>query len=316
MRRQYDEQDSSVGGASPAAPADSSSLPSSPGRGHDARPTDPVGECAALVRRHDRDRYFAALLAPRDGRAALLALHAFNQEIARVREAVSEPLLGRIRLQWWREALDGIDGGGPVRRHAVALALADAVRRHDLDRTLLDRMIDGREFDLEDRQPATMNELLGYADSTSGTLSMLAMAALGGRSEDAQRAAREAGIAWALAGLLRAVPFHAAQRRIYLPLSGLDDDTARRSLFAGRGGEMLSRAVGAVAEHARDHLMVSRRLRRAVPRSARAAVVHCVLIDADLAALRRAGNDVFSIRVAPPIIRQGRMIAAALCGGY
>jgi phytoene synthase len=290
--------------------------PLNPARDHDARPADPVGECAALVRRHDRDRYFAALLAPRDVRAALLALYAFNQEIARAREAVSEPLLGRMRLQWWRETLDCIYSGGPVRRHAVAFGLADAVRRHDLDRRLLDRMIDGREFDLEDRQPATMDELVGYADATAGTLSMLAMAALGGRSEEAQCAAREAGVAWALAGLLRAVPFHAARRRVYLPLSEFDYDPARRDLFAGRGGETLSRAAGAVAESARQHIAASRRLRHAVPRSARVAIVQCVLIDADLAALRRAGNDVFSVRLTLPVVRHGRMIAATLRGSY
>lgn len=290
--------------------------PSSPVSRHAAAPDDPVGECAALVRRHDRDRYLAALVAPREGRAALLALYAFNLEIARVREAVSEPILGRMRLQWWRETLNAIADGGPVRHHAVALALADAIRRHGLDCAAFERMIAGREFDLEDRQPATIEELIAYADATSGALSELALAALGGHAVDARRAARDAGIAWALAGLLRAIPFHAAQRRVYLPRSAVGEDATLRSLFGGRSDETLVRAVEALAREARHHLAAARRRRDAVPRSARAALLPAALVERDLAALERAGFDVFAARPGPPLVRQTRMIWAALRGRY
>ena len=63
-------------------------------------------EVAALVRRHDRDRFQTALFVPAARRDALFALYAFNYEIARVRESVSEPTLGLIRLEWWRQSLD------------------------------------------------------------------------------------------------------------------------------------------------------------------------------------------------------------------
>ena len=66
---------------------------------------------AALVRRHDRDRFQTALFAPAARREALFALYAFNYEIARVRESVREPMLGQIRLQWWREAIDAAFAG-------------------------------------------------------------------------------------------------------------------------------------------------------------------------------------------------------------
>ena len=295
--------------------------PSSPARQRDAPtfsagPTDPVGECAALVRRHDRDRYLAALTAPRESRAALVALYAFNLEIARVRETASEPILGRIRLQWWRETLDAICNGGPVRQHAVALALAEAIRRGGLDRAALGRMIEGREFDLEDRQPATLDALVAYADATSGTLAVLAMTTLGVHGEGAQLAAREAGIAWALAGLLRAVPFHAAQRRVYLPRNEIDDDAALRQLFAGRSDDRLARAVAVVAERARGHLATARAHRYTVPRAGLAALLPSVLIEGDLAELERARFDAFAARGGTPIARQARLMWAALCGRY
>ena len=58
------------------------------------------------MRRLDPDRYLLAMLAPENTRAALFSIYAFNTEIARIRESVSEALLGHIRLQWWRDALE------------------------------------------------------------------------------------------------------------------------------------------------------------------------------------------------------------------
>src|SRR6202051_5062603 len=105
---------------------------------------------AALVRRHDRDRYQTALFAPADRREALFALYAFNYEIARVREIVTQPTLGQIRLQWWREIVDAAFAGRAPRQHEVAVPLAAAIREFAPTRAHFDRMIDTRERDLDD----------------------------------------------------------------------------------------------------------------------------------------------------------------------
>src|SRR5690348_13728410 len=104
----------------------------------------PISPLADSLRRYDRDRYLAALFVPADRRAAVIALYAFNHEIAKTREVVSEPLLGRIRLQWWREAIEEAYGGGGVRAHEVMTPLAAAIREHRLTREHLDAMIDAR----------------------------------------------------------------------------------------------------------------------------------------------------------------------------
>ena len=91
-------------------------------------PREPLPACAELVRRDDPDRYFCDLMAPPTCRERLLALHAFELELARIPDRVSEPMLGAIRLQWWRESLDGIAAGTP-RRHEVVLPLAAAMAR-------------------------------------------------------------------------------------------------------------------------------------------------------------------------------------------
>ena len=82
--------------------------------------------CAEQVRRYDYDRYFAAAFASGDVRRGLMALYAFNIEIASTRERVSEALLGEIRLQWWGDAIAEIYEG-KVRDHAVASEIAFAI---------------------------------------------------------------------------------------------------------------------------------------------------------------------------------------------
>src|SRR3981189_3867719 len=117
-----------------------------PGETHPPGPrSDLAGEAsslAALVRHHDRDRYQTALFAPARRREALLALYAFNYEIARVRETVTQPMLGQIRLQWWRENIAAAFEGGPFRHHPVVEPLAAVIRDLRLTRDHFDRLID------------------------------------------------------------------------------------------------------------------------------------------------------------------------------
>ena len=115
-----------------------------------------LSACAAQVRSYDHDRFLCALFAPADRREDLFALYAFNLEIAKTREVVSEPMLGQIRLQWWRDAIEGIYAGAPPRRHEVLDGLAGAIARHGLSRAAFDALIDGRETDLSDEPPADL----------------------------------------------------------------------------------------------------------------------------------------------------------------
>ncbi len=278
---------------------------------------DRLSSCGQQVRRHDHDRYLTSLFAPADRREALFAIAAFNLEVAKTREVVSEPMLGRIRLQWWRESIDGIYDGR-VRRHEVVEPLAHAVDHYDLTRGHFDRVIDAREFDLEDRAPVDLAELESYAEATAAPLMWLALEALGVRDGPAHRAAWSVAIAVALTGLLRAIPFHARQRRVYLPTAVVADVAVEMGeLFELRPHAGLARAVERLAAVARRHLDAGRALRRETPRRALPALLPATLADGHLKALARARYDVFDRRVqtAHPL-RQIRLIWRALAGGY
>src|SRR5436853_2164580 len=113
-----------------------------PARDRRSANADRLSPVAALVRRHDRDRFQTVLFAPAARREALFALYAFNYEIARVRESVTAPMLGQIRLQWWREAIDAAYASAAPRAHEVAAPLTAAIREYGLPREPFDRMID------------------------------------------------------------------------------------------------------------------------------------------------------------------------------
>lgn len=148
----------------------------------------------ALVRRVDPDRWLASrFIGDPEQRADVIAVYAYDHELARAPRVASNPLLGEIRLTWWREALDEIFEGRPVRRHPAAQALAAAVARRRLAREPLEAMIDARYREL-DPQPLSVDEAVEWALDTAGRAAEAAAAVLG--TPDAP--VREAAAAWAL----------------------------------------------------------------------------------------------------------------------
>ncbi|HYD98729.1 MAG TPA: phytoene/squalene synthase family protein [Alphaproteobacteria bacterium] len=251
--------------------------------------------CADQVRRFDHDRYLTALFAPAARRDSLFALYAFNLEIAKTREVVSEPTLGLIRLQWWRDSIAALYDGKPPPRHEVLQPLAAAIRDHGLDHAHFEQLIEAREQDMERDPPPTLPALLIYAEGTAAPLMALALEALGVRDAASLRAARAVGVAWALTGLVRAVAFHAGQQRIALSADLLDEAGVDRDrLMALKPQPELNRAVARLAETARERLAEARALRREIDRRALPALLLAALADRHLDRLERAGWDVMS----------------------
>jgi phytoene synthase len=272
---------------------------------------DSIGQaiaiCTANLRRHDSDRYFSSLFAGAEGHRALVSLYAFNLEIARIREVVSEPMLGQIRLQWWRDAIGEIYDGSP-RKHPAVTALHHIVKRRKPARARLEAMIDGREFDMAEEPPGSLGDLAHYARQTSGELTCLALEILGVRDDASMAVAYDAGIAWALTGLLRAVPFHAAGGRSYLPgISG-------QRLQENPRSESVRAEIERVAAAASDSDNAFRRNLSGLPRKGRAAVLHNVLARPDLRRIGKAGYDVAGIKPLTPAGRQLRIAWASLTG--
>lgn len=208
---------------------------------------EPLSYCGDLVRENDPDRFLLSMFVPADRREALWALFAFNYEISKTREVVSETMLGQIRLQWWRDALAKIYDDGEVLDHEVLKPLAEAIRTYHLPREELDGLIYAREFDLEDVIPTHLEGLLIYLDHTSVPLMNLVLRVMG--DDPLDELVQPVAMNYAMAGILRAVPYHAQQRRCYLPQELLDQYSVRPSwLYDIKPQDGLADVVRAVAD--------------------------------------------------------------------
>lgn len=276
---------------------------------------DEAEYCAEQVRRSDHDRWLCILLAPSAAQRDLLALTAFNLELARIREQIREPHMGLIRLQWWRDALAEAIAGRP-RQHPVCLELARLAAVGGLDADALATMIDAREKDIDATPCADLADLIAYADATAGALAAASLRPCGIDDAAAVRTARAVGRGWALTGILRAAPFHAASRRCYLPTLTLGRaGVSLESWFAGRPEPGACGVVAEIAAAARaqfDGAGVTR-----LPRAAFAVGGLAILARAHLRRIAAAGNDAFAPALQAPMpLAAARLAVAKLVGRW
>lgn len=257
--------------------------------------------CETVVREGDPDRFWAALFAPADKRPHLLALYAFNFEVARIRNSVREALLGEMRLQWWRDALQG-EARGDVRGNPVAAALDDTIVKFRLPRQALVDLIDARVFDLYDDTMPTLNDLEGYCGETSSSLIRLGTMILAdGSDPGAADAAGHAGVAYALTGLLRAFPWHARRGQVYVPQDILaSHGVVREDIVSGRGGPGLIAAQADLRSVARRHLAQTRVLQGSIPPNVRPAFQPLALVEPYLKRMERRDYEPFLTSVEVP----------------
>ncbi|GJD56064.1 phytoene/squalene synthase family protein [Methylobacterium dankookense] len=248
--------------------------------------------CEALVREGDPDRYFATLFAPAAYRPHLFALYAFSLTVARVREAASNPMAGEIRLQWWRDALQG-EARGDVKANPVAAALEDAIVKRRLGRQPFVDLIDARVFDLYDDPMPRLNDLEGYCGETASSLFRLASLVLGdGAEPGGAAAAGHAGVAYGITGLLRALPWHARSGQVYLPGDILrTHGVTREDIVTGRGGPGLRGACADLRAIARRHLDACTAARPTIAPAARTAFLPLALVPDYLARMDQASYD-------------------------
>jgi len=250
---------------------------------------------AGQLRAQDRDRYLSVLYAPADKRPALFALYAFNAEIASIRDRVSEPLPGEVRLQWWRDVLDtGTEEAAAG--HPLATALVKAVHTYALPVAALQNMLDARIFDLYDDPMPTRTDLEGYCGETASAVIQLAAMIL---DRDAAIAAADlaghAGCAQAIAGLLRSLPIARARGQCYLPVDLLAAAGTTPAMFnSGEDAPAARRAIEAMVALGREHWTTFQRQTANMPQSVLPAFLPAALAPAYLHAVERQGIKVLT----------------------
>jgi 15-cis-phytoene synthase len=254
---------------------------------------DAFAHCEGLVRVADKDRFLTTLFAPAEHRPALLALYAFNLEIARIREAAHEALAGEIRLQWWSDVLGGA-GRGEVAAHPVAAALLETMARYQLPPERLTALIEARRFDLYDEPMQTLADLEAYGKGASAGLIALAARVLAGDTET-EALTHHAGLAHAFVGLLAAFPIHAGRGQVFVPLEILARHGATgQQVLGGQATPQLHEALAELRLHARRHLRAAQQRLAAAPPAVMPALLPVALAGPTLARMERRGYDPFT----------------------
>lgn len=239
-----------------------------------------MSEAEQTLRADDRDRYLSTFFAPDDRRLHLISLYAFNAEVLRVREVVSDPAIGLIRLQWWRDTVEGLYAGAGSGGHPVATGLAAAIAAGGLPKQALLDIVTAHEFDLfHDRMPG-LTELEAYLGETHSRL--IQMAAMVLDRDQAPKASEAAGLAGVAQGLALIL-----------------GDPRRRDPFLPQGMDV----KGAIA-HARKRLAEAEALLPSLPKSVLPAFLPVSLTGMYLGRIARSPDEALNVS---PLRRQFTM---------
>lgn len=277
------------------------------------------GERAVAVRRiaraADPDRAIATLFAPADTRDDLFALFAFNAELARIAEQVTEPGLGAIRLQWWREAIERASADEAT-GHPVADSFGNVLARRKLSRERVAGLIDARTFDVSETLMPDTRTLDAYLFDTTGGLFALAAEIVGTGGEKRDVVAEFGGRAYGLVRVMRSLPLLAAKGRTYLAADALArHDTAPETVFAGEATPGLRALLAEMREQSREalreaqfHLFGAGMTGTGLDEAGRAAFLPLCLVEPYLAALAKVRDPLRQVARINPLYRLWRLL--------
>ena len=247
-----------------------------------------MASLAEHVRARDPDRYLAAIFAAAAQRQTVFTLLAYNAELARAREAATNPLAALIRLQWWRDAIAEARGGRPVRRHEVAEPLHAAITAGALDADALIAMADAREAEAEPDGIPTAAAFATYLRTTAGALAVTTARLLGAEAAHLPVIER-LGAGYGLAGVLRSVPHLARAGRCLLPAEPLAElGMTREGMMAEP--QLAAPLIRAMAEEGAARLAEARAEARGLPRALLAATLPAVFAGRDFARIARGAD--------------------------
>lgn len=241
---------------------------------------------ADRYRKSDYDGYMIRNFIPKFRQDAYDALRAFNLELVRLPELVSNPTIGQMRMQFWRDAVNNTFAGKPPKEpimillHKVLTELAETQGSSPSSiRFWLLRLINTREKYMDNRPFTSLAALEEYAENTYSTLMYSTLAALPIRSMHVDHLASHIGKACGIVAVLRGIPLLAAPSPPVKSPSGNSVGTGRNPVLLlpldvmgevglreedvyrqGPQAEGFQDAVFKVATRANDHLITAREM--------------------------------------------------------
>ena len=176
-----------------------------------------IAHFGAQARTLDYDRFLACYFAPKQQRTALHVLICFYHEIARIPVIASEPIIGMMRLTWWREALEDLSHDRPFPPHDLLKAVADIYAGCPEMLPLLLHMIEARMEELDEHALRDEAAWLQHTDATAGAILAAACLLLGISTAECANEITAVARMQACVGFARAIPTMAQEGSMRLP---------------------------------------------------------------------------------------------------
>ncbi|XP_075873185.1 NADH dehydrogenase (ubiquinone) complex I, assembly factor 6 isoform X2 [Nelusetta ayraudi] len=213
--------------------------------------------------------------------------------LRQVKDSVSQKTIGLMRMQFWKTAIEELYRDEPPKQ-PVSAELWRAVRKHQLTKRWLLRIITEREKDLDDRAYRNLQQLETYSENTQSSLLYLLLESLGVKDVHADHTASHIGKAQGIVTCLRATPYHSSRRRVYLPMDlCMLHGVSQEDFIRGSREQNVRDVVYDIASQAHVHLQHARSFSSSVPPAATPAFLQTVVLEDYLQRVRRADFDVF-----------------------
>ncbi|XP_065224621.1 NADH dehydrogenase (ubiquinone) complex I, assembly factor 6 [Planococcus citri] len=178
--------------------------------------TSSLDYCLNLVNKCDYENFLCTLLLPNHLISAGIALRAFNVEIAKVQDHVSENVIGLMRFQFWDDTIDKMFAG-KIPEHPVCIELSKVIGNSNLSKLYLKRLIDARRNQLSSFRFSSMKKVEEYADLANSPIYLLLLELADIKKVDADHAASHLGRAQGIANLLRSTMYNSQKNIVSIP---------------------------------------------------------------------------------------------------
>ena len=252
--------------------------------------------CTVELRKYDYYRYLCCLLAPEKFRSKLLTIYAFNNEIAKIKDIITEPMAGHIRLQWWRETIDDIyNGAQKDHKNEIVSSLYELISKTKIPKKMFDDLIDAREDDIDFSTPQDLNDIKQYAINTSSNLFYLIFSALNINGQQDHEAAYRAGISYAITGIMRSIKHRAYRKQIMLPKDLMDQNKlTSREVVDGKNIEKTFSVVKAMCDMAQMNLQHVKALSGEISKEAKIALLPTATVSIFTNRIKKNNYDLFN----------------------
>lgn len=250
--------------------------------------------CLDLVRQYDYENFLCTLLLSNQSRPSAFAIRAFNIEVARIEDQVSDPRLGQMRMKFWEDSVEKIFANDAP-KHPVALELYRASKKHKLSKRYLKRLITARADQLTSATFPNLEALEIYAENSVSSVYYLLLEASGVENIHADHVASHLGKAHGITNLIRSVPHNVQRKVMSLPQDILlQHNVAHEAIFRAKVTKEFKDVVFDVASRAKTHLDKARSMSKSIPKSASLLFLPAITVDSYLERLRLSDFDVFS----------------------